>query len=131
RKKVFVATGTGIAPFRSMIIDCLSRYELLTMNYELILYWGLRLEEDIYWKEEFENLEKQYPNFHFYLVLSKASDHWQGKTGHVTEHVLNEEKDLENSDFYLCGNKEMVKELEEQLLAKNVPKERIKTELFY
>lgn len=123
RKKMFVATGTGIAPLHSMILD-------YTFPSELVLYWGLRHAEDIFWQEEFKQLETKYPNFRFNLVLSKPDSSWQGKAGHVTEHVL-QEKELTNCDFYLCGNKAMVIELRDQLLAKNVPKEQIETELFY
>lgn len=117
RKKVMVATGTGIAPFHAMILD---KPQLF-----MELYWGLRYETDIFWKNEFEKL------IPFHLVLSKPSETWQGLRGHVTEHVLGNEKDLHDSEFYLCGNKAMVEEVRGKLLERNVPKEQIKSELFY
>lgn len=122
RKKILIATGSGIAPFHSMILD--------KPSLPITLYWGLRHAEDIFWQAEFQRLETEYPNFHFNLVLSKPDASWQGKVGHVTEHVL-QEQELPSSDFYLCGNKAMVDELKAALLAKNVPIEQIKTELFY
>lgn len=127
KKKVFIATGTGIAPFRSMLLDILSSHEPSTMNHELVLYWGLRYEEDVYWKEEFEELAHKHSNFSFHLILSKPAEKWTGLTGHVTDHVIQEN----NHEYYLCGNKEMVKEMEQQLLAAGLPKTQIYKELYY
>lgn len=127
RKKVMVATGTGAAPFRSMLLDYLEHGG----GDEVTLYWGLRFEQDIYWQKEFTALSVQYPNFHFFLTLSKPTDTWQGNKGRVTDHVFVEEKNLLDSDFYLCGNKAMISEMKEKLLAQKVPKEQIKTELFF
>jgi len=131
RKKVFVATGVGISPFHSILLDLFSFHHVSCITHHVTLYWGLRFEEDIFWQEEFQELEKKYPNFKFNLILSKPSPIWPGLTGHVTEHVLKSEKNPENCDFYLCGSKEMVGEVKEQLLSKNVPKEQVKTELIY
>lgn len=130
RKKIFIATGTGVAPFRAMILNQISdvrgqRSDMMT------LYWGLRREEDIFWKEEFEELAAKHPNFKFVLTLSQPSDNWSGKRGRVGDHVFVEEQNLTGCDFYLCGSKPMVSEMEAALLAKNVPKEQIKKELFY
>jgi len=121
RKKIYVATGTGIAPFRSMVRS----------GYQGSLYWGLRFDEDIYWKEEFDALVGQLTGFEFYLCLSKPSPQWQGLTGHVTEKVMELEKNLQNCDFYLCGNSNMISELEKRLLEAKVPKEQIFLDRFY
>lgn len=134
RKRVFIATGTGIAPFRSMVLDALGTATGMPPR-AITLYWGLRHEEDIFWKEEFEALAANPPaggpNFKFVLTLSQPSDAWTGKRGRVGDHVFIEEKDLINCDFYLCGNRAMVSDMETSLLAKGVPKEQIKKELFY
>ncbi len=127
RRKVFVATGTGIAPLRSMIRHALSEGD----TSPIMLYWGLRHEEDLYWQEEFTALAAGHPNFQFLLTLSQSSESWAGTRGRVTDHVFKMEKDLVHSDFYLCGNRTMVEEMRTGLLAQNVPKEQIKTELFY
>lgn len=127
RKKVMIATGTGIAPFRGMIIDYFDRGGGANVE----LYWGQRFEKDIYWKDELDKLQSRHPAFTWHQILSKPSDAWTGLRGHVTEHVFSQEKDLQQSEFYLCGNKGMIEEVREQLLAHNVPKEQIKSELFY
>lgn len=123
KKKVMIATGTGVAPFHSMMLD--------KPNLSMVLYWGLRYETDVYWKEEFDRISSFHPNFTWHQVLSKPSDSWRGLRGHVTEHVLEREKNMPESEFYLCGNKAMIEEVRTKFLEQNVPKEQIKTELFY
>lgn len=127
RKKVFVATGTGIAPFYSMIKDYLDRKG----DAQIELYWGLRFEEDRFWKELFDGLYEGCPNFVWHQILSRPSENWKGLTGHVTEHVVKTDKDLVADEYYLCGNKQMIEDVRAQLIARNVPKDQIKSELFY
>jgi CDP-4-dehydro-6-deoxyglucose reductase len=127
KRKVMVATGTGIAPFRSMIVDMAEKKNTIPM----VLYWGQRYEQDVYWKDEFDRIASETPTFSWKQILSRPSASWQGLTGHVTEHVLSLEKDLELSEFYICGNKAMTEEVKARLLEHNVPKEQIRTELFY
>lgn len=127
RKKVFIATGTGIAPYRSMIRDYLKNGG----TDDVTLYWGLRHEEDVYWDDEFTELSRSYPNFRYVLTLSRASDAWSGKRGRVTDHVTQEEQNLPGSDFYLCGNKQMILDMEAQLVSAGVPKTQIFKELYF
>lgn len=127
KRKVLVATGTGIAPFRAMILDYFSKGGLAP----IVLYWGQRYEHDVYWKEELDHIQSLNPSFIWHQILSRPGDGWTGRRGHVTEHVLREEGDMENSEFYLCGNKGMTEEVRAKLLERNVSKEQIKSELFY
>ena len=125
-RKVFVATGTGIAPFYSMIVTYLEQGGAADMA----LYWGLRHEEDIFFRQQLEVLQKQYANFHYIVILSKPTDAWTGVTGHVTEHVEADEKTVPVTDFYLCGNRHMVGDVKTELLAQKAKGEQIKTEPF-
>lgn len=127
RKKVCIATGTGIAPFYGMAVDYLSSGGMDDMT----IYWGLRHEEDIFWQSEFEELAKTYPNFRFILTLSQGLDSWVGKRGHVGDYVFADEKNLPGTDFYLCGNKNMETDMRTRLSAAEVPAKQIKSELFY
>lgn len=130
RKKIMVATGTGIAPFRAMILDYMNK-GTVSPQVPLVLYWGLRFESDIYWKEELDRIAALNPLLTWRLILSRPTDAWQGDRGHVTEHVLKSEQEMQTSEFYLCGNKAMIEEVRQALLARHVPNEQIKTELFY
>ncbi len=127
KRKVMVATGTGVAPFHSMILDRLAR----DATTPLVLYWGQRFEEDVYWKEEFDRIATEHPNFSWHQILSRPSPVWNGLTGHVTEHVMGMEKDQTAHEYYLCGNKAMVEEVRAKLIDAGVPAPQIKTELFY
>lgn len=127
RKKVFVATGTGIAPFYGMTKD----YLLSGGTDDVTIYWGMRHEEDIFWQNDFEELARRYPNFRFILTVSQASEGWQGKRGHVGDHLFADEKNLPAADIYLCGNKNMVADMRTRLPQAGVPSAQIKFELFY
>lgn len=128
RPKFFIATGSGIAPFRAMILDYLEG--LPARQSPITLYWGLRSPQDVFWQQEFSELSSKYPNFRFILTLSQPDGSWQGKSGRVTAH-LEEIANPPGNDYYLCGNKNMVEEVSQWLLGQNVPKPQIKTELFY
>lgn len=136
RKKIFVATGTGIAPFRSMLLGLMEngkwKMPACRRGRESVsLYWGLRFEEDVYREEEMKGIVGHFNASQFYLCLSKPGEKWTGLVGHVTEHVLENEKDLQSCDFYLCGNRSMIQELSEGLKARKVLEEFIKTDMFY
>jgi len=127
RNKVFVATGSGIAPFYAMAKD----YYTHGGTSSISLYWGLRFIEDIFWQKEFEVLARQYPNFKFILTLSQGTDAWLGKRGHVEEHIFTDITDLNSYDYYLCGSKMMTDETRAKLKAAGVPDTQVKFELFY
>ena len=127
RPKIFVATGTGIGPIRSMVYDALRHNETT----DVWLYWGLRFEEDVFWHDEFLTLARRNKAFHYTLTLSKPGATWQGVDGRVTDHMFEQAQALKNFDFYLCGNRAMIHEVQEKLLTQEVPEEQIKTELFY
>ena len=112
---VFVGTGSGIAPLRSMIDDLLQKKTGSTSKQspeatvsdekpvDIGLMWGMRCEEDVFWQEEFEALERKHKNFKFDLVLSRPGGSWQGRKGHVTD-VLKEMENLKGIEFYFPVN---------------------------
>ncbi len=130
KQKVFVATGCGIAPFRSMIINELTGQGTIN-NKHLSLFWGLRFETDLFWQDEFEKFALEHNNFQYHITLSKPTENWQGMRGRVTDHVISETKNLMDSEFYLCGNREMITEMRKQLTDKGVAADHIFTETFF
>ena len=124
---LFVATGTGIAPIKSMILHLLRSGSKRPMT----LYWGLRSEIDLYYQEEFASLTKEYPFFQFRMTLSQPSDGWTGLKGRVTHLLPGAVQTVENLDAYLCGNGEMIKEVRAILLEKGMPRKSIHFEKFY
>jgi len=101
---IFVATGTGIAPFRSML------HAHLESNPErqFTLIFGVRFERSLLYRAEFENLARRFPNFHFLPTLSRPDENWKGLTGHVQQHVLDTLGERRDMDVYICGMKAMV-----------------------
>lgn len=122
RNTFFIATGTGIAPFYSIIED-----ELLKGNKNKIyLLFGLKNEESIFYKTHFENLANQYKNFDFNLTLSQPkTDSWEGKTGRVTNLLKNISFDVDRTDFYICGLKDMIDSVKNLLIKKGISEKSI------
>jgi ferredoxin-NADP reductase len=104
KEAVFIATGTGIAPFRAMAPDYLSHPHAN----QLTLIFGVRHEHTIYYRDDFEALAFRYPNFRFWPTLSRAEASWTGRTGHVQTHLLEAVGDRRDLDVYICGLKAMV-----------------------
>jgi len=104
RDAIFVATGTGIAPFRSMLHAHLSRGDVGNVT----LIFGVRYETSLMYRGEFEELEQRHPNFHFWPTLSRPEPEWKGRGGHVQNHLLEAIGDRRDLDVYICGLKAMV-----------------------
>ncbi len=112
---VFICTGTGVAPFRSMILD-LKNSGKPHQNIHLI--FGTREESGILYRDEFEALARTIPGFRYDIVLSRQSN-WAGWQGHVHQ-VYMEQYASPRQDvaFYLCGWSSMIDEAVANLLLK-------------
>jgi CDP-4-dehydro-6-deoxyglucose reductase len=103
RETILVATGTGIAPFRSILHAHLSE-----SSPAFTLIFGVRYEHSLMYRTEFEELAGRFPHFQFHPTLTRPDSTWTGKTGRVQTHLteaIGERRDL---DIFLCGLKEMV-----------------------
>ncbi len=128
---VYIATGTGIAPFKSMLDTYLQN-----SSRHFALFHGVRESIDLGYRKEMEELEKKFPNFSYHPILSRPKDNsWKGPQGHVQ--VLWESRVLEkkwgfkpstdNTHFFLCGSPAMIESMIE-LLGKDGFKEHKKAE---
>jgi ferredoxin-NADP reductase len=114
RDTIFIATGTGIAPFRSMLHWLLAdptRHQ----NKQLWLVFGNRTEKDIYYHDEFLALAVKHANFHYLPTLSRGGPEWPGLRGYVQEHVPGIVQDRTDMHAYICGLDKMIKANREQL----------------
>lgn len=108
RDTVFIATGTGIAPFRSILHWLLAEPDR-HHGHRFWLLFGARREQDIYYREEFEHLAAKRDNFHFLPTLSRADDGWKGLRGYVQQHVGEIVGMRSDMHAYICGLDKMVK----------------------
>ena len=116
RDTIFIATGTGIAPLRSMLLWLFADAQR-NQERELWLLFGNRTEKDIYYHDEFLNLGAEHPNFHYLPTLSRGTPEWTGLRGYVQDHVpaiVGQRKDIH---AYICGLSKMVKANRELLQA--------------
>jgi CDP-4-dehydro-6-deoxyglucose reductase len=104
REAVFIATGTGIAPFRAMLEERLGAGD--TRPFTLV--FGVRYEHALLYRDEFEQLAREHPNFRFMPTLSRPEPSWTGLTGHVQAHMAEAIGDRRDLDVYICGLKLMV-----------------------
>src|SRR6266404_9824793 len=108
RDTIFIATGTGIAPFRSMIHWLLAdpaRHQ----EKQLWLVFGNRTEKDIYYHQEFLQLAREHANFDYLPTLSRGAADWQGLRGYVQEHVPSIVAGRSEMHAYVCGLDKMIK----------------------
>lgn len=121
---VMIATGTGLAPFMSMLPTLFEKGH----SGPITLYFGVRHEEDLFYVDTLRTWEAEQPNFKAVITLSQPSDGWTGEKGRVTEHLG--DLDMANSQVYICGNGDMVKSVKDLLDNKGMPKEDIHLEQF-
>ncbi|MBS0153692.1 MAG: hypothetical protein JSS38_03800 [Nitrospira sp.] len=116
RNLLFIATGTGIAPIRSMLHTLLPK----AMPQVVTLLWGLRAQRDLYYQEELRELATRHPMFHSIITLSRPDPGWTGPTGRVTALVQERIKTVDNLAVYLCGNGGMIKDVTDFLRSKGL-----------
>lgn len=135
RDLVFICTGTGIAPFRSMIQDIRQRQ----LPYRSIhLIFGTRYAAGILYREEWEALLRDMPNFQFSVALSRENElraedfSFPVYKGYVHQIYMDAyPQALPTLDFYLCGWSNMIDDAVEHLLVKmGADKSRIHYELY-
>ena len=107
RDTVFIATGTGVAPFRSMLHWLLAEKER-HQDRQFWLLFGARRQQDLYYRDEFEQLAMEHGNFHFQPTLSRAEEDWPGLRGYVQQHLGEIVGMRTDMHAYICGLEKMV-----------------------
>lgn len=116
KRILFVATGTGIAPFRSMILTQLEK----NSTQPLSLFWGVRSERDLYYQHEFQDLADRYLHFSFVMTLSQPGPEWTGARGRVSNLIQERVASVRDLAVYLCGNGNMIKDVTAFIQAKGL-----------
>ncbi len=117
---VFIGGGAGMAPMRSHIFDQLNR---LKSRRKMSFWYGARSLREIFYVEQFDELQAKYDNFSWSLTLSDPlpEDNWTGYTGFIHQSLydnyLKDHPAPEDCEYYLCGppmmNTAVIKMLED------------------
>ena len=126
RMVCFVSTGTGIAPFRSMILS--EKFGTTPPRKALCLF-GARYENEMLYETEIKDSGKA----EWMACITRPSDHFKCFKGRVTDYLRNTGSDFAwtETDFYLCGNGAMIQEIKTLLLERGVDKSAIHQEAYF
>lgn len=125
---VYIGGGAGMAPLRSHIFHL---FRTLKTSRRVSYWYGARSLREVFYKEEFEEIQKNFPNFSFHLALSEAypEDKWEGPKGFIHQvlynNYLSKHDAPEDIEYYFCGPPLMNKAVIQLLDDLGVPKENI------
>lgn len=103
---IFIGGGAGMAPLRSHILHQL---ESLQNKNKISFWYGARNQREIFYYNEFNQLQQDYDNFSWHIALSdnELKGEWNGFTGYIHEVIgtnyLNNLTNIHAVDFYICG----------------------------
>ncbi len=136
RTHLFVSTGTGIAPFISMI----RQSQLDGAPRKTVVLHGCSYVEELGYREELETWQREggYP-LHYVPSISRPNDPrnagWAGRTGRVEAAVGSVCRELglrpDRTVVYICGNPEMILNVEADLMGRGFPEFHVKKELYW
>jgi ferredoxin--NADP+ reductase len=134
RTGLLVASGTGLAPFMSMIETLRDRGQ----TRDLVMLHGVSHDFDLAWRAQLEGLvaSGSFP-LRYAGTVSRPQNcpNWTGLTGRVEANVVGQlvEHRLtpENATIYLCGNPDMFEAVEARAAARGFPPEQVRKELYW
>lgn len=107
---VYIGGGAGMAPLRSHIFELLKHQN---SNRRISYWYGARSLREVFYADEFEQLQATHPNFRWNLALSdpQPEDQWTGPTGFIHnvlfEEYLKNHPTPEECEYYFCGPPQM------------------------
>ncbi len=128
REMCFIGGGAGMAPLRAHIF-----HNLLTEGTDrrMTFWYGARSRSEMFYDEEFKDLESAFPNFSYHVALSdpQPGDHWEGPVGFIhqvaQDHYLNDHPDPAEIEYYLCGPPLMLDAVQKMLDSLGVEPEMV------
>lgn len=125
---VYIGGGAGMAPLRSHIFHL---FKTLKTKRKVSYWYGARSLREVFYEDEFRAIEREFPNFRFYLALSEPlpEDRWAGLTGFIhqvlLDNYLEKLEEPEDIEYYFCGPPVMNNAVVKMLDDLGVPKENI------
>ena len=129
REMLFVGGGAGMAPLRSQLLHLLKT--LKTTDRKVSYWYGARSKNEIFYEEDFRELEEKFPNFTFHIALSEPlpEDKWTGPVGFIHQVILDNylvnHDEPEEIEYYMCGPGPMANAVEGMLDNLGVPSEML------
>jgi ferredoxin-NADP reductase len=129
---LFVGTGTGVTPLRSMLLDAVAAANATP----IWLVFGVRHEEDLLYRDELDALARAHPHLRVEYTLSRAHEDWRGRRGYVQTHVRElfaglDALGLGAPHVYACGLERMVGSVRELLRKQmGLPRQQVHTERY-
>ena len=124
---VFIAGGSGITPFISLLRDISEKQ--LSLNIWLI--FGCLTEKDILFKTELDDIQKRRSNINIRYILSEPDSDWKGESGFITrDKILNEIGTIARKYFFVVGNRAMYEFVRKELSTLRIPQHRVYYEAF-
>jgi len=105
-EKMFIGGGAGMAPMRSHIFHM---FHTEKTDIPVTFWYGARSKREIFYEDQFEKIEQEFPNFKFNIALSepKPEDNWEGYVGFIHQVIfdqyLKDHDAPEDIEYYLCG----------------------------
>lgn len=121
---IFLATGTGIAPVKS-ILSKLENDPDYQQSQTIEVYWGNRSPEEFVWEVSFKKL-----NIDFHNVLSRPVDSWSGEIGYVQNVALAKRQDIDDVVVYACGSNAMIQSAKKRFLESGLLDENFHSDAF-
>ena len=125
RDTLMMATGTGIAPFRSMLHAHLSGD-----SPAFTLLFGVRYESHLLYRDEFEEMARRFPKFRFWPTLTRPGPDWSARVGRVQAHLAEAIGGRRDIDVFLCGLKPMVDDVRHILKEMGFDRKQIRYEKY-
>lgn len=129
REMLYIGGGAGMAPLRSHIFHIFHTEK--TKDRKVSYWYGGRSSRELFYTEDFREIEKEYPNFEYHIALSEPlpEDNWTGPVGFihqvVLENYLKNHPEPEEIEYYLCGPPLMLSAVQKMLSDLGVPEENI------
>ena len=128
REMVYIGGGAGMAPLRSHIFHL---FHTLKTNRKVSYWYGARSMREIFYEDQFREIEKNFPNFTFNIALSepKEEDNWDGYIGFIHQvlydNYLRYHEEPEEIEYYMCGPPQMNGAVQKLLYDLGVPDEMV------
>lgn len=122
---MLISGGSGVTPYRSMMRYILQK-QLPT---RVVNLYSVRVPEEIIFKDEFEQLCRQNPNFKFLVTCTRVppeDNSWTGLRGRVNPDMVRQfTEDAARTVYYVCGSHDFVVGMAKMLHDMGLPKERV------